>query len=276
MGAYLDLNEFVNRCSGGNSGNPEFLDYHKESRVAGAAAGAPVAGKWTSLFLYEGTPSHGAVPTTIAAPDRTTQGAWAQANPSGGRQKWMSFLGAGAAMAGTLVLYDRLLHIGSLDATNIGAQTVGGALTRYTNGLGNQIWAEIYTQIGATGTTITANYTDDAGNTGNVTQPVTFGGTGAREAQRIIPLSLAAGDRGVQAVASATVLATTGTAGNFGITIAHPLAYIGVGLPGLVGVRNFIEGGLLEIATDACLAWAFIANTTTQGMVDAFMFSTER
>ena len=37
------------------------------------------------------------------------------------------------------------------------AQTVGGALTRYSDAagcVGNQIWIEIYTQIGASSTTL--------------------------------------------------------------------------------------------------------------------------
>ena len=66
----------------------------------------------------------------------------------------------GFAQPGILVLYDRLLHIGGLNATTTAAQTVGGSLSRYTGGAGNQIWVEIYTQIGTTATTITANYTN--------------------------------------------------------------------------------------------------------------------
>lgn len=275
MAAYLDLNEFVNRCSGGNSGLPEIMFMHKEARVAGAAAQTPVAGKWTSYWLYEGQPSHGATPTTVAAPTRATQGAWGQANPGGGRQKWMSALVAACGSQGTLMLYDRLLHIGGLDGTVTTAQTVGGALTRFTGGSGNIMWAEIYTAIGGTTSGITASYTNQSGAFKTSTA-VQIGNTNFKEAQRILPLSLAAGDSGVQGVTSVTLSLSTGTAGNFGITVAHPLAYIGCAQSGLAGVRSFLEGGMVEIPTDACLAWAFLPVSTTGNPLDAFMFSTER
>jgi hypothetical protein len=171
---------------------------------------------------------------------------------------------AAASASGTLILYDRLLHIGGLSGTVITAQTVGGTLTRNTLGAGNQIWVEIYTQIGTTATTITANYTDQDGNTAQTTTATAIGGTGLREAQRIIPLPLASGDSGVRAVASVTVLATTGTAGSFGVSIVRPIAVIPLGLLGAGAVRDFIAGlpSIPEIATDACLSLAWLANST--------------
>lgn len=276
MTAYADLNEFVNRATGGNSGLPEPLWMHKEPRVLGASAQAAVAGKYTSLWQYEGTPSHGAVPTTVAVPTNSTQGAWGQANPGGGRQKWNTAVGVTSTGVGTYYLYDRLLHIGGLDGTVLTAQTVGGALTRYTGGAGNVIWAEIYTAVGTTVTTITASYTNQAGTSGHTTQAVSFGGTGLREPQRIIPLSLAAGDSGVQAVASVTLAASTTTAGNFGITIAHPLCAVTVNAVGAGSIRSFVDGPLSEIVSNACLAWVFLSNSATAPSLDAWMFNTER
>src|SRR5262245_52059430 len=167
----------------------------KDARVSGAAAAAVIAGRMTSLWQYEGTPAHGAAPGAAAIPDNATNGGWKQADPGGGRQKWLHSLGGVANVQGTLVLYDRLLHISGLSGTNTGAQTVQSsrnpALTRYTSGVGNQIWIEIYTQIGASSTTITASYTDQDGNSGQITPAVAIGNTNLREAQRIIPVTLA-------------------------------------------------------------------------------------
>ena len=215
MGALVDLSDIVNRTTGGNSGTPETIFFYRDSRVDAAAAVATVAGRVTSLWQYEGTPSGGAAPTTVAIPDNATIGGLLQADPGGGRQKWLLGITGSAGVSGTIILYDRLLHIGNLSGTVTTAQTVGGSLGRYTDGIGNQIWIEVYTQIGATSTTITASYTDQDGNSGSTTTATAIGNTGLREAQRIIPLPLASGDSGVRAVASVTLAATTGTAGGF-------------------------------------------------------------
>lgn len=265
MAALTDISDIVNRCTGGNSGSPEHVFFWKDARVAGAAAAATVAGRITSLWQYDGSPGPGAAPTTWANPDETTNGGLKQTNPGGGRQKWL--LGATAAplAAGTLILYDRLGHIGNLSGTTTTAQTFTGTVTRYTDGVGNQIWAEIYTQIGATATTFTCSYTDQDGNSGQTTAATAIGGTGLREVQRIIPVPLASGDTGVRSVENADLVATTGTAGAWGITIAHPLLVLPVGVLGVGTIRDLIAGlpGIQEIVPGACLAWAWLANGTT-------------
>lgn len=265
MTAFAGLDELVNRLSGGNSGLPQFLTWHKESRVAGALATTPQIGFPISSWEYEGTPSHGAVPpTTTAYPDNTTQGGWKQNNPGGGRQLWATAIGGQAAFPGTLVLCDRLSHISGMSGTVTTAQTVGAsAITRYTNGLGNFIYAEIYTLIGVTPTTITASYTNQAGTSAQVTQAVAIGNTGRREAQRFFELSTAASDTGVQAVASATVLATTGTAGNFGVGIAHKLVELTINANCTCDIRSYMDGPLQEVLTNACLFWYFLPATVS-------------
>jgi hypothetical protein len=152
---------------------------------------------------------------------------------------------------------------------------VGGALTRNTGGVGNQIWAEIYSQVGANSTTITANYTDQDGNAGQTSVATVFGGTTNREAQRFIPLALAAGDYGVRAVASVTLVGSTATAGNFGIVVARPIAVIGISIIGVGGMRSFIDGTMPDVSS-SCLAAAFLPSSTTVPIVDLFLSSVER
>ena len=269
MGAISGLDDYVNRVTGGASGNPESVWFFDNNTQNGVAAAATVAGRMSSLWTYDGVPSGGVVPTSVVAPDSTTPGALKQTNAPGGAQKWMIGATVTANVAGTLILYDRLLHIGGLSGTVTTAQTVGGALTRNTGGVGNQIWVEIYTAIGSTATTVTASYTNQGGTSGRTSQATAIGGTGLAEATRIIPLSLAQGDYGVQAVASVTVLATTGTAGNFGITIARPILQIPVGVLGVGWIRDLVlnEPGILPIDTSACLTWAFLASTTTAPII---------
>jgi hypothetical protein len=269
LAALTDISDLLNRFTGGNSGTPEHLFFNKDGRVAGAAATAPVAGRWTSFWQYEGTPSHGAVQSsTGAAFDNTTDGGLKQADPGGGREKWLTGAVVSANAAGVVILYDRLAADGGLSGTTTTTQAVSfTAPSRYsgTASVGNQIWLEIQTIIGTTGTTVTAEYTDQDGNTAIVSPATAIGATGLREAQRIIPISLAAGDTGVRNITNIDLLATTGTAGDIAAVLVRPLAILPVNAAGMGIPRDFITGipGPIEIETDACLAFAWLANSTT-------------
>jgi hypothetical protein len=275
MAALTDLSDITNRLTGGNSGTPEHLPFWLDNRIQAAAAAAPVAARMSSFWRYnKSNGGNGAIPGAAAVPTRATLGALGQANPGGGRQKWLLGVQALLNAPGVLVIYDRLLHNGGLSGTVTTAQTVGGGtVSRYAAALsiGNQIWVEIYTAIGATATTITASYTNQASTAAQVTKAVAIGGTGLNEITRVIPLTLADGDTGVEACATCTLLATTGTAGSFGITIARPLLIIPCGGAGFAATRDLIAGlpSIAEILTDAALAMAFFANGTTipQGMI---------
>lgn len=274
MAALTDISDIANRLTGGNSGTPQHLWYWMDNRIQGAAPAATIAGRMTSLWRYNKTNGgNGAIPGAASIPTRATVGALMQANPGGGRQLWLLGIENTVTQPGTLIAYDRLLHNGGLSGIVTIAQAVGGGtVTRYAGAasVGNQIWVEIYTLIGATVTSITASYTNEASVAGRTTQVVVFGGTGLREETRLIPLPLQDGDTGVEAIASVTVLATTGTAGSFGVTIARPLMEIPVGGAGLAGVRDAIAGlpSIPEIMTDACLTTAILPNgvTAPQGM----------
>jgi hypothetical protein len=162
------------------------------------------------------------------------------------------------------ILYDRLLHVSGFSGTNTGAQAVGGSLTRNVTGSGNQIWVEIYTQIGATPTTITASYTDQDGNSGQTTAAAAIGGTNDREPQHMIQLPLADGDDGVQAVASVTLAGSTGTVGDFGVTVVRPLLVVHLALNAQGNARDLIAGipSFVEIDSGACLAFMYQAMDT--------------
>lgn len=269
MAALTDLSDAINRATGGNSGTPENIFMFKDARVDTGAAQAPVAGRITSLWQYEGLPSGGAAPGgTVAVPDNTTTGGLLQTDPGGGRTKWLTGVTGCCNAAGTLIVYDRLLHISGLSATTTTAQTVGGTLTRYTGteSKGNQIWLEIYSAIGTTGTTITAQYTDQDGNTAITSTATGFGGTGLREVQRIIPVPLASGDSGVRQLDNVDLLASTvSAAGDFGAMIVRPLCLVPISNIGCGAVIDYITGipAPIEIKTDACLAVAFVAQSTT-------------
>lgn len=260
MAALTDLSDLINRQSGGNNGTPDNLFFQKVPRVSGAAATVPFAGRGLSLWTYDGMPSGGAVPTTGAIPDRNTTGALPFIVPGGSRDKIAIAGHICPSVAGTYLLYDRLFHIGNLSGTVTTAQTVQGspaspALTRNTGGAGNFAFYEIYTQIGATSTTLTMTYTNQGG-TGSRTSTINIGASNFREVTRAQRIPMAAGDTGLQSVQSVQLTATTGTAGNFGITIAQPLAWLPIGSGGTPGWRDYTTGlpGLPTIDPNACLA----------------------
>lgn len=268
MAAITDLSDLINRQTGGSSGTPENIFFHKAARVAGVAATAPIAGRGCSLWRYDGMPAGGAEPGAAAIPDRTTTGAIPFTAPGGSREKWLIGANITPLTAGVYLLYDRLMHIGGLSGTLTTSQTVQGspaspAITRNTGGAGNLAWYEIYTIIGTTSTTLTMTYTDQDGNAGSST--INIGATGFREVTRAQRIPLAAGDSGIRSVQSVQLTASTGTAGSFGITIAQPLAWIPVGAAGTPGWRDYTTGlpGMPVIDPDACLALMFIPAAAT-------------
>lgn len=265
MAAIADLSDLINRSTGGNSGTPQNVFFHKVARVAGAAATATIAGRWASLWTYDGHPGGGTAPGAVAVPTNATAGALPFVDPGGARESRMTQTWATGLVAGTLVLYDRLLHISGLSGTTTTAQTVGGTLTRNTGGVGNMAWIEVYSIIGTTGTTVTMEYTNQAGTTGRVSTATGIGATGFREVSRAIQIPLAAGDTGIQAVANIDLLATTGTAGNIGLTVGRPIAYCGIGAAGAPGWRDFVTGlpGIPAIEAGACLSLLWSPSTVT-------------
>ena len=282
MAALTDLSDLINRQTGGNNGTPENVFYHKVPRVAGVAATAPIAGRGCSLWTYDGYPAGGTAPGAAAIPTRTTTGAIPFTAAGGTREKWLISTGIVPQVAGVYVLYDRLFHISGLAGNSTADQTVQGAtptpaLTRNTGGIGNFAFYEIYTAIGTTSTTLTMTYTDQDGNTG-ITSTINIGATAFREVTRAQRIPLAAGDSGIRAIEKVKLTATTGTAGDFGITIAQPLAWIPVGAPGVGGWRDFTTGlpGIPKIDNNACLALFFIPATTTASEVWGTMSFVEK
>lgn len=233
---------------------------------------ATVVGRPYSLWTQ--TLPTPATPTTAAVPTRATLGALGQQDAATGQ---LSLIGAqlGALTPGTYWIVDRIVHHGGLSGTVTTAQTTNlptPALPARATAARVMMALEIYTQIGTTATTVTAAYTTGAG--GKTTLAVVFGGTAFREVGRLILLPMQDGNA-ITTLDSVTVLASTGTAGNFGVTLFTPLLAIHVS--DMVGDAPHVDlltgrshGGIPEIPDDACLALIAISSTTTaraQGVI---------
>lgn len=162
---------------------------------------------------------------------------------------------------GAVLIVDRLVHQAGLSGIT-GTQTLNlptTALPRYTDGRGVMIGIRIYTQIGATSTTVTASYTNQDGVAGRTAKTNVIGNTGFRETPRIIFLALQEGDTGVRSVQSITLAASTGTAGNIGVVLFKPIAMVPLSFAAEPTNANFINGNLIgnipEYDKDACLCF---------------------
>jgi hypothetical protein len=212
------------------------------------------------------------------------QGAIPSTAPGGSRDKHLIGASITPLTSGVYLLYDRLFHIGGLDGTSTAAQTVQGspaspALTRYTGGTGNIAFYEIYTILGTNlTTTLTMTYTNQEGTGSRTSTPINIGATGFREVTRMQRIPLAAGDSGIQSIQQVQLNTSTGAIGNFGITIAQPLAWIPVNVAGTMGWRDYTTGlpGIPVIDPDACLALMFIPNGNTAPELTGLLATVEK
>lgn len=266
MAALSGLSDLINRQSGGNNGNPDNLFFYKVPRIGVAGAAVPVIGRDQSLWQYEGMPSGGAVPTIAEIPSRSTIGAMPFTAPVASQEKLLISAGITSTVAGLYLLYDRLFQIGGLNATITTDQPIQGStnLTRNTEGIGNIAFYEIYSQIGTTSTTLTMTYTNQEGVPGKVST-INIGGTGFREATRMQRIPLASGDTGIRVIEKIALSSSTGTAGNFGITLVQALSWLSMSSPGVMGWRDYTTGlpGMPSIHPNACLSYIFRGGVAT-------------
>jgi hypothetical protein len=229
-----------------------------------------IAGRLSSLWVT--LPDAGNGPVGAVAPTRATIGAMGQQNAAVAQR--IAQLAVSIGNGGYLMIADRLSHQGGLSGIVTTAQTTNlptAALTRATSGVG--VWAalEIYGAVGTTATTVTCTYTNSDGVGGRISQATVFGGTGFREVGRVIVMPVQAGDAGVRSVEDVTVLASTATAGSFGVTLFKPLTVYP--LPNL-GSQQFLIDAVLNLCAclpvvpdDACLFYLLNANTTSSGVL---------
>ena len=233
------------------------LEQQRETVIQAYTTVSASAGRVYDMFTL--APSL-VTPSTALVPDSATAGALRFSNPTSGQ---LSVVGArlSSQAVGGYIIADRLSHQGGLSAIVSGAQTTNlptAALTRYTSGDGVMMGLTIYSILGTTATTVTASYTNSSGVAGRTTQAIAFGGSANREISRLLVLPLQDGDTGIRSVESVNVVATTGTAGNFGVTLFKPLFSLVLDSTSstnpLIGfVNGNSGGGIPTIQNDACL-----------------------
>lgn len=237
------------------------LPFYKPSMTAKGA------GTFQSLWTAAGSPGAGATPATGSGQtcSSSTTGALSFVNPTGGELTYLARALANCGVIGSLILYDRLVTTSGLSGTSTGTQTINSqALTRYTSGTGVSAWIEWYTATGATASNITLNYTNDAGATGQVAAAATFVQTPVVGQMMPLPLN---GNDGIRIAESITLSASTGTAGNFGVTLMKRLLTIPLPQANSATVMDALSSGLAQIPDSSCLAFMVWCSTTSTGVI---------
>lgn len=253
----LDLNEFKDAIN-----LSESITVASDITTANFFGDGPYEDYWTYYY-----PDTLAAPSAPTACNKNTIGALnSQINNSSGSNKLYSIGGSISDINGEqagYILIDRLSHQGGLLTNTSSAQTTNlptAALTRYTDGVGVMMGLSIYVNFTINYiTTVTVNYTNQAGTNNRVSPSRTFVTSNIdnkRGAFFLIPLQ--DGDYGVRSVQSVT-LSTAGASAtpNFGVVLFKPLAVLGRNNIRTIGQGNFIDGnflgGIPEVLDDACL-----------------------
>lgn len=233
-----------------------------------------VAGQFFSMWQSAGIPAAGATPTTAAIPTYATAGAVGfnqQTAPATSYLAWLRALTSNANQS--VEVHDRVAHMGGMSGIVTTAQSASIdvltlSLPAARRGAADysdlQWWLEVYTALGATGVNATVNVTYDDGSTGNLAV-IALGAT--PRAGRMYPLVSAVAGRFIRGVNNVTLAATTGTAGNFGVTATRPRTGIDVDVANKGQAFDWAQLGLPEVPNDSCLMFICPCSTTSTGTV---------
>ena len=244
-----------------------------------ASLSTQVVGQFCSLWLATGVPSAGVAPTTAAYATKALTGAVSFTNQT---LPVTSYLAYHTFLAGTantnLEIHDLLAHMGGLNGTLLTAQTVGIDLSTINAGgavpaarLGaadysDTCWfLEWFTATGATASNATINVTFNDGTTGNLAV-ISIGGTAIAASQCRQLISNVAG-KWIRGVNNVTLSASTGIAGNFGVTVSRQRAAMSAPISNKAEVFDWAQLGLSEIPNDACLKGMLLSTATSTGTI---------
>ena len=246
-----------------------------------ASIASQTANSYCSLWRATGQPGQGAIPTVVATCNNTTVGTIGfnqQMSPSTSYGAYLEIATGNAAM--TMELHDRLANMGGLNGTLTTAQSVNLDLSTLLStdninvrkGDNNysdvQWWLEWYTATGGTAVTATIVVTYNDGTTGNLS---VLSLAAARPASHMIPLNSlipsAQSGKFIRGIVSVTLSATTGTAGNFGVTVTRPRMTLSSPFANFKFIADWAQLGLPEIYNSSAIFPIVLTSTTSTGTV---------
>lgn len=238
-----------------------------------ASLASAAAGQFFSLWTASGVPGAGSAPGAAAVPTSATAGTFNFTNQTAPASSYLAWLAVQSSNnVSNLEIHDRLAHMSGLSGIVTTAQ---GALSLVTTDPGAdrrgaadysdiRWWLEIYTALGSTGVNATVNVTYNDDTTGNLAA-IALGATPRRG--RLYPLISDSSGLFIKAVNSVTLSATTGTAGNFGITATRQRTSVSLPLANKTETFNWADLGLPEVPNNAALFMLMLCSTTTTGAI---------
>ena len=246
-----------------------------------ASIASQIANSYCSLWRATGQPGQGAIPTVVATCNNTTVGTIGfnqQMSPSTSYGAYLEIATGNAAM--TMELHDRLANMGGLNGTLTTAQSVNLDLNTLlatdnidtrkgdANYSDVQWWLEWYTATGGTAVTATIAVTYNDGTTGNLS---VLSLAATRPASHMIPLNSlipsAQSGKFIRGIVSVTLSATTGTAGNFGVTVTRPRMTLSSPFANFKFIADWAQLGLPEIYNSSAIFPIVLTSTTSTGTV---------
>ena len=246
-----------------------------------ASIASQTANSFCSLWRATGQPGQGAIPTVVATCNNTTVGTIGfnqQTSPITSYGAYLEIATGNAAM--TMELHDRLASMGGLNGTLTTAQSVNLDLSTLLStdninvrkGDANysdvQWWLEWYTATGTTAVTATIAVTYNDGTTGNLSA---LSLASSRPASHMIPLNSlipsAQSGKFIRGIVSVTLSATTGTAGNFGVTVTRPRMTLSSPFANFKFIADWAQLGLPEIYNSSAIFPIVLTSTTSTGTV---------
>jgi len=239
-------------------------------KIFKASNASLTAGVISSLWRTLGNPTQGAIPTTSAVCTNGLLGSFIL--PSITTEKlYIGKASLSLGVAGNIFIMDRLAHRGGLVGNIATAQTVNLDIATpvsqnrcLANGSNVQWYLEWYAATGATAVTATINYTNYNDVTGRTT---TVALAATRPISCMLPILPASGDLGIKSIQTVTLSATTGTAGNFGVTAIKQIAEVPIILANTGSIVDYAGLGLPEISSDSCIMFSVLTSTTSSGLL---------
>ena len=262
------LDELVNAMA--NNSSRLVIDKTSLSNVAVA--------QFHSLWRATGQPGQGAIPTAAANCNQSAVGGMKFSQQTAPAKSYLAYLEATSNLsASTLEVHDRLRHMGGLNGTLTTAQAAGIDFNGVTadnmaERIGDadcsdiQWWLEWYTDTGATAVTATVAVTYSDGTTGNLTGvslAATRRASFMQSLNGLIPA--AAAGKFIRAVNTVTLSASTGAAGNFGVTATRLRGTLFMPIANAKFSADWASLPINTIPNSACPFIAVLASTTNTG-----------
>jgi len=239
-----------------------------------------VTGKPQSLWGLAGIPGAGGFDTTLngvvlSSSSALVNGQLPFYDPGGGINQYLARFVASATIGGTLLLCDRLWHNGGYTITSTGAQNSttptwpardnAGA----TAGAGVLLGLEISSAAGAAAPTITVTY-HNSGGTGSRTGAFAFPTANSPAAGSFFPITLQAGDIGVQSLDSIQ-LSTSWLSGTMNMVAYRVLAELELTTAFVASAVDAITSGLPQLFNGTVPFLIFMPNTTTASVIQGML-----